>query len=180
MLQHLLGNGEVGNDAILHRTNGRDITRRTPQHTFGVGPYGGHAAHIACLANGHYRRLIEHDTATANINQRIGRSQINGKIAGKQPSQTFEHGCRYLVQCGTCAEANGIIATLVRQATRQLPRNGKSARRASDMVPFPAVPFVYSCTDSLFCALTIRARTFSSWRLNMQTCSEPRTWPGSG
>ncbi|BBG30883.1 homoserine acetyltransferase [Zymobacter palmae] len=77
MLQHLFGNGEVSNDAVLHRPNRRDVTGCTPQHAFGIQTDGCNGLHIAGLTDGHYGGLVENDISTANINQGIGRAQVD-------------------------------------------------------------------------------------------------------
>lgn len=100
VLKHLLCHGEVGNNTIFHRADGGNIAWRATEHTFGVGANRCHAAHVARLADSDYGRFIENDATTAYINQCVGRTQVDRQIAGKQPPQTFEHGCCYLVQTG--------------------------------------------------------------------------------
>ena len=71
VLQHFLGVGEVGDDAVFHRPLGGNVFRRTTQHFLGVGAdrldrLG--SAGAAILANGNNRRLVEYNSLTARIN----------------------------------------------------------------------------------------------------------------
>ena len=63
VLQHLLGNREIGDNAVFQRPDCRDIAGRSAQHVLGLGADGlDHTATAAAvLANGDNRRLIEHD-----------------------------------------------------------------------------------------------------------------------
>ena len=36
VLDHLLGNFEIGDDAVAHRADRLDVARRSPEHHFGV------------------------------------------------------------------------------------------------------------------------------------------------
>jgi hypothetical protein len=38
LLEHLLGHGEVGDHAVLHRPDGGDVARRLAQHLLGRRP----------------------------------------------------------------------------------------------------------------------------------------------
>ena len=38
VIQHLLGDFEVGDHTVLQRANGNDVSRRPPQHVFGFFP----------------------------------------------------------------------------------------------------------------------------------------------
>ena len=47
------------------------------------GLNGFFAAGVHIDADGHDRRLVQHDAFAAHINQRVGRTQIDGEIGGK-------------------------------------------------------------------------------------------------
>jgi hypothetical protein len=83
---------EVGDDAVLHRANGGDITWGTTEHALGFGTDRHHALLVAMGTDGDDRRLVQHDAAFADINQGIGSAQIDRKITGKHATQFFEHG----------------------------------------------------------------------------------------
>jgi hypothetical protein len=79
VLQHLLGVGEVGDDAVFHRADRVDVARSAAQHVLGFGADGDYdlaAAGVVVLHrdNG---RLIEHDALVTDINEGIGRSQVD-------------------------------------------------------------------------------------------------------
>ena len=82
ILQHLFGDGEVGDDAILHGPNGRDVAGRPTQHGFGFRTHRGYALLPPgpILANGHHGGFIQHDALAATVDQRVCRAQINGQV----------------------------------------------------------------------------------------------------
>ena len=86
LLQHLLGHGEVGDHAVLHRPDHRDIARRLTEHRLGFLAdrlNRALAVRAAFLPDGNHRWLVEHDALTANIDQRIRRAEIDGEIVGE-------------------------------------------------------------------------------------------------
>src|SRR3990167_3898252 len=93
VLQHLLADAEVGDHAVFHRTDGGDVARRTTEHALGLGTHGHHAfLVVGAGTNRHYGRFVEHNAALAHVNQGIGSTQVDRKIAGKHATQFLEHG----------------------------------------------------------------------------------------
>ena len=85
MLQHLFGDVEVGDHAVLHRANGGDVAWRAAQHLLGGKAHVlNHALAVgpAFLADGNHRRLIKDDASTAYVDQCIGGTEIDGDISG--------------------------------------------------------------------------------------------------
>ena len=96
MLEHLLGHHEVGNDAVLQRTDGRDIAGRAPKHTLGFAAHRRDLLLAVGCAYRHNGGLIQNDATAAYKNKGVGGSKIDGKIAGKDASQFLdEHQCRF-------------------------------------------------------------------------------------
>ena len=85
VVQHLLGDFEVGDDAILHGLDGHDVARRTAQHLLGFLADGFHFAGV--LVDGHDGRLVDHDAFAARVDQRVGRAQVDSEIARKNAKQ---------------------------------------------------------------------------------------------
>ena len=84
MAQHGLSHFEIGNHTVTHGADGNDIPRGTAQHVLGFHPHCQHAVFGAVVrTNGNHGRLAENNTLTFDINQRIGRTQVDGQIAGK-------------------------------------------------------------------------------------------------
>ncbi|MNO74949.1 hypothetical protein D3C76_659690 [compost metagenome] len=92
VLQHLFADAEVGDHAVFHRTNGRNVARRTAEHALGFGADSNDTFLVTVCPNGHNRWLIQDDTALAHVNKGVGSAQVNGKIAGKHATQFLEHG----------------------------------------------------------------------------------------
>ena len=96
VLQHLLGDGEVGDHAVLHRADRDDVAGRLAEHHLGflARPPGW----ISCafgppvLADRDHRRLVEHDALAAHVDQRVGGAEIDRQIVGKITAQKSEHG----------------------------------------------------------------------------------------
>ena len=94
MLEHLLGDGEVGDHAVLHRADRGDIAGGAPEHLLrreadfldhflAVGP--------AVLADRDHRGLVEHDALAAHEDERIRGAEIDGEIVVKVAAQETEH-----------------------------------------------------------------------------------------
>ena len=84
MAQHGLGHFKIGDDAVLHGPDGRNIAGRAPQHALGVGADGQHhiiAARI--LLDGHHGGFAQHNALSLHIDTGIGRSQVDGQVIGK-------------------------------------------------------------------------------------------------
>ena len=79
VLQHLFGNGEIGNDAVLHRPDRGNIAGSAPQHLLCSQPYlldDFLAVGPPILAYCHHRGFIQDDALAANIDESIGRPQV--------------------------------------------------------------------------------------------------------
>jgi hypothetical protein len=93
VLQHLLGDGEIGDHAVLQRPDGGDVARRAAEHVLRLGADGldSLAAARRLLANRDHGRLVQHDALAADVDQRIGRAKVDRKIVGKIAPEFLEH-----------------------------------------------------------------------------------------
>src|SRR5260370_21010158 len=94
MLEHLFGVREVGDDAVLHRTNGRDVPGRAPQHALGLRPDGDDdlaAASSGFVLHCDDGRLIEHNALVTDVDEHICCSQAHRQIAGEITAPALEH-----------------------------------------------------------------------------------------
>ena len=78
VLQHLLRQGVVRDDALAQRTNRRDVLRGAAQHETRVLTVRQHGVRIA--VNGHHGRLLQNDAAAFYIYKDAGGTQINADI----------------------------------------------------------------------------------------------------
>ncbi len=85
VVQHLLGDFEVGDDAVFHRLDGDDVARRAAKHLLGL--FADSFDFTGVLVDRDDGGLVDHDAFAARIDQRVGRSQIDGKIAGEHAEQ---------------------------------------------------------------------------------------------
>ena len=70
VVQHLLGDFEVGNDAVLHRLDGHDVAGGAPQHLFGFLAHGFYFAGV--LVDGHNRGLVDNNALAGRVDQCVG------------------------------------------------------------------------------------------------------------
>ena len=92
VLDHLLRDFEIGDDAVAHGTDGFDIAGGAPQHHLGVVADGAHRFFAAARGNGgHHRRLVQHNAAAFDIDQRVRRSEVDCHVARKGTQKTAEH-----------------------------------------------------------------------------------------
>src|SRR5690606_25098380 len=80
--QHLLGDLEVGDDAVLHRLDRHEVARCATEHVLRVLPDG--LDPPAHLVDGRDRRLISDDPLVARVHVGIGRAQVDCQVTRKQ------------------------------------------------------------------------------------------------
>ena len=101
VVEHLLGDFEIGNDAIFHGLDGHDVAGRAAEHLFGLFTHGFHFA--GDFVDGNDRRLVDHDAFALGIHQRVGGAQIDSQVAGKhaeQRAQVMEPGALRMESVG--------------------------------------------------------------------------------
>jgi hypothetical protein len=82
--QHGLGHFEIGNDTVAHGPDGHDIARGAAEHVLGFQSHGQHTVFRSVVrSHGDHGGFAENDALAFDINQGVGRSQVNGQIAGK-------------------------------------------------------------------------------------------------
>ena len=81
VVQHALGDFEVGNDAVLHGFDGDDIAGGAPQHLFRLLANRLHLASV--FVDGDDGGFVDNDSLTFGKDQRIGRSQVNREVRRK-------------------------------------------------------------------------------------------------
>ena len=94
LLEHLLGDGEIGNDAIFHGPDRLDVAGHLAQHRLGFLADGldrFFALWAAFVANRDHGRFIEHNTLVAHENQGVGSTQVNRQISGEILTEGLKH-----------------------------------------------------------------------------------------
>src|SRR5690606_433717 len=91
VLQHFFGDLEVGDDAVLHRPDRLDIAGRATEHALGFGADGFDRFLTVVDADGDDRGLVVNNALAAYIKESVGGTEIDGEIAGKDPSAAFQH-----------------------------------------------------------------------------------------
>ena len=85
VIQHLFCDFEICDYSIFHRLDRDDVPRRSSQHLFGFFAHG--LNFVGVLVEGHNRGLIHDDPLASRVNQCVGSSQVDRKIAGKNAEQ---------------------------------------------------------------------------------------------
>src|SRR5262245_2231762 len=136
--EHLLGDVEVGDDAVLQRTDGRDRPWRASEHPLRLDADRVHLA--GALVDGDDGRLGEHDAAPAHVDERVGGAEIDGHVAASEPGDGFEpaHGGPESTWAFAAALARGARAArggATRGVRRRSGSRPRSARRGGRRGP---------------------------------------------
>ncbi|MGF6699104.1 hypothetical protein OKW38_003716 [Paraburkholderia sp. MM5496-R1] len=94
LLDHLLGDGEVGDHAIFHRADRLDVARHLAEHLLGFLAdclNGLLAVGAAFLADRHDRRFVENDALAAHVDKGVGGAEVNRQIVREVAAQKTEH-----------------------------------------------------------------------------------------
>jgi hypothetical protein len=121
LLEHLLRDREVGDDAVFHRPDRGDVAGSLAEHLLGGqshGLYGPFRVGSAFRADGHHRGLIQHDAASTHINQRVCGTQVDSEVGGKVGAEKTYH------RQGHRREKDGV------NVYDNLRRNGQDTGRA--------------------------------------------------
>jgi hypothetical protein len=81
IIQHALGDFEIGDHAVFHRLDSHDVAGRPPQHFLGFLADRFHFP--VGLVDGHDGRFVDHDPFALGKDEGIGGAQIDGKVRGK-------------------------------------------------------------------------------------------------
>ena len=128
VLDHLLGDVEVADDAVAQRPDRDDVGRRPADHPLGLRPDGQHALGLG--VDRHHARLAHDDPAVAHVDQRVGGPEVDPDVAGEEAEQAVEHGWK---------------ASLVMRASRRRGRGGtgrvdRMDQAARARAVYPRVP----------------------------------------
>src|SRR6185369_9348243 len=90
--EHLFGNVEVCDHPVLHGTDSGDIARGTAEHLLCFHPYGKNLLlAVIQLLYGHDRRFTDHDPLPFQVDESIGRAQVDRKVIGKHSKEVIEY-----------------------------------------------------------------------------------------
>ena len=87
--QHLLADLEVGDDAIFEGPNRLNVARGPPDHPLGLRSYCQRPTILD--VHGDHRGLVQDDAATADIDQRVRRSEVDGHVSTQQEEAVVRH-----------------------------------------------------------------------------------------
>ena len=87
--QHLLGDVEVRDDAVLHRPHRQDPVRGAAEHPLGLEADPHDVP--GCLIHGGDGRLVQHHAFALDQHQRVGGAEVHGYLRGRTPASTLGH-----------------------------------------------------------------------------------------
>ena len=88
VLEHLLGDAEVGDDAVTQRPHGDDVGRCAADHALGLGADGEDL--LVDAVDGDDGRLVDDDAAALHHDQRVCSPEVDRDIVGKHAQKGVE------------------------------------------------------------------------------------------
>ena len=92
MLDHLLGDIEIGDDAIPQGPDRLDVAGRAPEHHLGFVTDREDLLLAADGGDRYDRRFVQDDAATLYVNEGVGRAQIDCHVGREDAEQFGKHG----------------------------------------------------------------------------------------
>ncbi len=106
VLDHLLGDVEVADDAVAQRPHGDDVGRRAADHALRLGADREHLASLGVDRDD--ARLADDDAAVAHVDQRVGGAEVDPDVAGEQAEQSVQ--AEHLRGISFCRGAGALIS----------------------------------------------------------------------
>ena len=78
VLEHLLGDQEVGDHAVFQRPDGGDVARCPTQHPLCVEADGSDRLLVALHPDRDHRGFVQNDALIAHVDERVGCPEVNG------------------------------------------------------------------------------------------------------
>ena len=86
--EHLLGDVEVGDHAVLQRPDRADRAGRAAEHALRLEPDRVHLA--GALVDRDHGGLAEHDAAAAHVDERVGGAEVDRHVAAAEACEVVE------------------------------------------------------------------------------------------
>ena len=97
VLDHLLGDVEVADDAVAERPDRDDARRRPADHPLRLRPDRQDALRLGVDRDD--RRLAHDDPAVADVDQGVGGPEVDPDVAGEEAEEAVEHDWRQILSC---------------------------------------------------------------------------------
>jgi hypothetical protein len=122
--EHLLGDVEVGDDAVLERADRGDRAGRAPEHALGLDP--DRVDVTGALVDRDDRGFGEDDAAPAHVDERVGGAEVDGHVPAAEAVHVIEkpHRSRRVY-------SGGADAPSARSGARYRRRCAGATRRAA-------------------------------------------------
>ena len=88
--EHLLADLEVGDDAVLERSDRLDVGRCTADHPLGLEADSQGPAVVG--VDRHHGRFVEDDALTTHIDEGVGGTEVDGHVATDHSTETRKQG----------------------------------------------------------------------------------------
>ena len=80
VLDHLLGDFEVGDDAVAHGADGLHVAGRAAEHLLGLDADGVDDLAAADVAQGDHGGFVQHDALALHVDEGVGGAEIDGDV----------------------------------------------------------------------------------------------------
>ena len=94
VVEHLLGDAIVGDNAVFQRADGLDVSGGAPEHFLGAQPDRADALLRADGFNRHHRGLVEHDALSVQVDDGVGGAKVYRHVFGEKTAENAEHDKR--------------------------------------------------------------------------------------
>jgi len=91
VLDHLLGDFKVGDDAVAQGTDRGNVAGRAAKHELRLVADGEHLLLAFDLGDSDHRRLVEDDAAAFHIDEGIGRAEVDRHVRRQHAENSREH-----------------------------------------------------------------------------------------
>ena len=129
VLDHLLGDIEVSDDAVTQGPDCLNVAGRAPQHELGLLADSQHLGLAAAGSYRHHRGLIQDDTAALDVDQRVGGAKVDRHVRGQHAKDAVEHSICFPRPGALLEPAVSLCQTLVHQPLRARSRRGPRHRQ---------------------------------------------------
>src|SRR5260370_913842 len=131
VVQHLLGDFEVSDDAVFHGLNGDDVAGRAAEHLLGFFAHGLNLT--GQFIDGYDGRFVDDDALALGIDQCVGRSQIDGQVTGEHTKKGTANTLVYAKGKGIVVNEPSIVA--INKLTNAVEAVGRDAKEMLGRTP---------------------------------------------
>jgi len=97
ILQHCLGDVEIGDHTHLHGTDRYDVRRRAAKHALGLEPHCEDV--LRTFFDCHNGRLTKDNAFVLHVHERVRRAEIDSDVSREKTFEFRKHTAHYIIRC---------------------------------------------------------------------------------